>query len=81
MRRETSDDEEYTVDSGTGRLRVVIGAKYADKVRAAAEQSRCVSPARWVEEAVEFMLDEYRCGRYRPDPARHSERKSHMNIY
>lgn len=68
-------DEDYT-RRGAEPVTVTLPGKLSEKVRDAAAASRCSSAAKWVVEAVEYMLMEHRVGKYRPDPKRFGNRNN-----
>lgn len=59
---------------GIGPIRLTISGPMAERIRALASASRASSPAKWCEEALEFMVLEHRSGKFRPDPLRHNAR-------
>lgn len=59
---------------GQGPVRVRIPGRLAERVRDAADASHSHSAASWALEAIEYMLDEHRSGRYRGTPMSYSER-------
>jgi hypothetical protein len=68
-------DGEYT-RRGSGVVTVALPLALSEKVRDAAEASRCSSASKWAEQAIEFMLMEHRAGKYRPDPDRFTRRNN-----
>jgi len=51
---------------GRGPITLKINGRLAERIRDMAESSRASSAANWCLEALEFMLDEHRSGKYRP---------------
>lgn len=59
---------------GHGPIRLRIQGKLAERVRDVADAAHSSSAAHWALEAIEYMLDEHRSGRYRGSPMSYSER-------